>query len=71
MTEKEKAKELIKKFKSIEIGSEGFHSWGMEDWQAKECAIICCDEIIDVAKGSYDEDWLRYWKNVKKEINNL
>jgi sulfur relay (sulfurtransferase) DsrC/TusE family protein len=42
--------EIIEKFKRIEIGSEGFHSWGMTDWQAEQCAEIAKQEAIGFAK---------------------
>jgi hypothetical protein len=46
MTAAEKADELVRKLKSVEISSEGYHSWGMSDYEAKRCAIICVEEII-------------------------
>ena len=40
MTPKEKAKELVDKYLNIHL------MYGMED-EAKECALICVDEIIE------------------------
>jgi len=61
MTPKEKAKEIIDKFKDIEIGSEGYHSWGMTDCQLKQAAIIAVDEIILISlemDKDYGEEYL-------------
>ena len=45
---------------------------GMLYEQAKECALIAIDEVIDACEinmvESYNTDW---WNKVKKEINNL
>lgn len=67
----EEAKEIIEKFKDIEIGSEGSHSWGMTDWQLKQCAIIHVEGIIEVLKNlhpKYEEAtyWhpVDYWQQV-------
>ena len=69
MTPKEKAIELIDKFKYI--------SYDLDDIDNhKECAIICVDEIIK----AIDFDWMeiqnlemqhRYYQEVKNEIEKL
>lgn len=71
MTPKEKAIELYNKMyetgfkpKSVLIRIE----------QAKECALIAVDEILDVITVIYDYDYEKlypYWENVKKEIEKL
>jgi hypothetical protein len=81
MLPKEKAKALVEKFKEIEIGSEGFHSWGMTDWQARQAAIIAVDEIIDstreVKEIPFDyHNPLKttnsvFWQQVKEEIEKM
>ena len=44
---------------------------------AKECAIVCVDEVIQVLQADWgDNQWraIEYmddWENIKKEINNL
>jgi hypothetical protein len=77
-TAKSKAKELVDKYKEIEIGSEGFHSWGMHDYQAKQCAILCVDEILAtgnfVPEGSYfisKHHKKSFWEQVKTEIGRI
>jgi len=82
MTQEEiKARELVAKFQEIEIGSEGFHSWGMFEYQAKQCALICVDEILKSFDGFMDSrrnfrheleiDAERYWIKVKEAITKI
>jgi hypothetical protein len=57
------------------------HKFGMENQyyeRAKQCALICVDEIINVAKPechietAYNlEETLEYWEEVKQEIEKL
>lgn len=77
MEAKEKAKELVNEFrKKLGIPSKHYD-------KAKQCALICVDEII---KSQYrdlldmfDEDFANanidnqsnYWNEVKQEINKL
>jgi hypothetical protein len=66
MTPKEKAKELVDKMWNIDerYGSIGFH-------EAKQCALIAVDEIINVTVGLNGWiDGFQYWEEVKKEIEN-
>jgi hypothetical protein len=60
MTPQEKAKQLIEKMQ-LDWGCNCCHN----DW-AKDCALICVDEIIE----NYDT-FLAYWQEVKHEIENL
>ncbi len=70
MTPQEKAKEIVYKFYD-EIKY-------ME--RAKQCAMIAVDEVLNVLpqqeyledRGEYSENRERiYWKEVKREIENL
>ena len=72
MTPKEKAKELFDKF---------YDTTG-EHWNAHkvsiECALIAVDEVIlEQCKSSekkdarYQDERLKYWQEVKKEIELL
>jgi hypothetical protein len=63
MTPKEKANELVNKY--LMNTPVGFH---IDD--AKECALIAVDEIIDLVKH-IDVDSEDYWQKVKQEIINL
>ena len=63
MTPREKAKELVDKY--LMNTPVGFH---IDD--AKECALIAVDEIINLVKH-IDVDSEDYWEEVKQEINNL
>tara|TARA_R110000868_G_scaffold94744_1_gene261133 strand:+ start:154 stop:366 length:213 start_codon:yes stop_codon:yes gene_type:complete len=70
MTPKEKAEELIDKFRN-EITS--FLGDNMKKINAKKCALVAVDEILNhhhQSQGLYRID--RYfWEQVKKEIQNL
>jgi len=58
MIAKEKAKELVKEY-----------SWNSDKSDAKQCALICVDEIL---KAMYVENRGNpYWEKVKQEINKL
>ena len=72
MTAKEKAKELVNKMWA------GFQ-FTIDEYTAKQCALIACDEIIDNMpfgfysgiRPNYKGSDLKFWQEVKKEINNL
>jgi hypothetical protein len=61
MTPKEKAQKLVDKMT------------GFTFYDAKSNALIAVDEIIDVADGLDYEfgDELKFWKDVKQEIEKL
>ena len=70
MTPKQKAKELVDKYnKDIIL------YWDLSYNQAKKCALIAVDEILD--DDMYDmsqelfENRINYWQQVKQEIENL
>jgi hypothetical protein len=74
MTPKEKAKDLIDKMYGYELDY-------MTDSQAKQCALIAVDELIEATSMRYEfrngeivevgRKPLQYWLDVKNEINNL
>lgn len=65
MTPKEKAIELVDKYKFY-LGNEQENIK-----EAKDCALIAVDEILDAIVGTYDFDTLNeYWQEVKQEIEN-
>ena len=65
MTPKEKAKELFDRFYGIEPVQPIYI--GMDKGQSKQCGLICVDEMLEFQ----DRIDVKYWKEVKKEINNL
>jgi hypothetical protein len=71
MTSKEKAIELVDKFK---LSFAGVIS-NDEDWEtlAKQCAFISVDEIIEALHEHHWQNRLiiDYWKEVKQEIEKL
>ncbi len=58
MTLKEKAKELVLQFSDIGL---------IVSLEAKQCALIAVDEISNIVL--FDD--LRYWQEVKQEIEKL
>ena len=77
MTPKEKAKELVDKF-TLYLGTEvnGDECY-VDIIEAKQCALICVDEILEFA---YDVEWekreeavskLKFLKEVKQELNKI
>jgi hypothetical protein len=72
MTPKEKAEELIDKFRT-EILS--FLGDRIKDQNAKRCALVAVDELIKIhylLTTTHDTSpSINYWKEVKKELENL
>ena len=77
MKAKEKAKELVDKF-TLYLGTDvdGDECY-VDIMEAKQCALICVDEMLEFA---YDIEWekkeeavsrLKFLKEVKQEINKL
>jgi hypothetical protein len=81
MTPKEKAQELLNKFREITIDD-------IDYYQCKPCALIAVDEMIsevynishqytavyDITTMSYNYEEskeLKFWKEVKQEIEKL
>jgi hypothetical protein len=70
MTPKQKAKELVDKYnKDIIL------YWDLSYNQAKKCALIAVDEILDEIQP-FELAWeyqskIEFWNNVKKEIETL
>mgnify|MGYP003676955364 FL=1 len=61
MTAKEKAKELVNRFR---IEDRNMKS------KAIQCALICVDEMLREIPKRFDSEE-RYWEDVKKEIGKL
>ena len=40
---------------------------------SKQCALICVDEILEALEHHtwQNKDWIKYYKEVKQEINKL
>lgn len=72
MTPKEKAQELFEMFRSEIIS---FLSDNMKDENAKRCALIAVDEMIQFANkmdgGFSFKDEIIFLQEVKQEIENL
>jgi hypothetical protein len=79
MTPKEKARELVDKY---------YHLFSVElentiaDYEAKECALIAVDEVLENVNYFFNElekdglpnkfdDEIEYWNQIKQEIIKL
>jgi hypothetical protein len=65
MTPTEKAEIVVHRFDLMQSYVEGF---GFQD--AKECALICVDEILNIVQYNTEKEYA-YWQEVKEEINKL
>ena len=73
MTPKEKAKELYDKFNPHARVWDCYSDEPLKENHAKQCALICVDEIIhdmQIRLGLDKED-VEYWQDVKTEIEKL
>lgn len=71
MTPKEKAKELVEKFR-YDVKRE--YPWMDElyDFEAKQCATILVNEIIEaVLSNDWSDPLMPFWESVKEEIEKL
>ncbi len=68
MTPQEKAKELVNKYLAIQFGD-------FPTTEAKQCALIAVNEIINYLTTSLDIQTslsaVNYWYTVKQEIQKL
>ena len=80
ITPKEKAKHLLDKYKHIyleqyKVNTEYWDLFLITDGEAKMCALIAVDEIINVLSllpyGMQYLIYIDYWEAVKKEIELL
>jgi len=69
MNPKEKAKELFDKFSTVPL---------LDSYEAKQCALIAVDEILDelleivmVTSSKYIIKHTNYYQEVKQEIEKL
>jgi hypothetical protein len=78
MTPKEKAIELVNKFRLNVLDYEGN---GLNLFKAKQCALILVEEILNSDHNNLHSEYdynecklgvdIEYWVEVKTEINNL
>ena len=71
MTAKDKAKELVEKYL---FNGDMIDDIRMSEESAIESALICVDEILESLWNvghSSSNDEIKYWQEVKQEINKL
>jgi len=66
MTPKEKAGEIVKKYRSIMPED-------TDEWGIKQCALICVEEIMKIRHFDKftDQSHYDYWQEVEQEIKKL
>ena len=67
MTPKEKAEELVEKFRLKVLDYDGN---GLNGFKAKQCALIAVDEILKVSLSYAGKDY-DFYLEVKQEIEKL
>lgn len=71
----EHARELIDKYLCVEDEYEGDNGCGITPYEAKQCALIAVDEILQSDGWSSSRlEWdmyASYWNKVKHEIEKL
>jgi hypothetical protein len=65
---KEKAIELVNEYMSLLFSKPIF---GLTTNEAKQCALIAVDEILNINSVDKDFSLSHYWLDVKNEIENL
>ena len=75
MTPRQRAEELVDKFRMNVLDYEGC---SINTHKAKQCALICVDQIIleqckssELKDAKYQDERIKYWNEVKQEIKKL
>ena len=68
MTPKEKAIELVNKFHKFTYTAVHAHKTSGEYADAKQCALICCNEVLGYMGADRGTE---FWNEVKQEIEKL
>lgn len=78
MTPEQKAKELVEKFKVHTKMWDDYRGFEVDEYSAKECALIAVEEILkehchesENKNPIAQERWIAYWVEVKEEITKL
>jgi hypothetical protein len=75
MIPQEKAIELVNKFKYNTRAYSEDKQWEDTAYNAKQCALIAVDEILDIdcfdMSEEHFDNHIEYWKEVKQEITQL
>ena len=78
MNAKEKAKELVDKFKNIDkriydINPDYFDLFILTQNEAKQCALIAVDEILNSRPTITDSqvEYNKYWNDVRSELQSF
>ena len=71
MTPKEKAEELVYKYRLTDLNPQDFTDFcfNLSVINSKECALICVEQMIEACEGYIKG--IKYWQDVKQEINKI
>ncbi len=70
MDTKKVADDLVEKYINLieDVGTDSYQ----DRKTAKQCAILCVDEILDILINDLVEDRIaKYWTEVKEHLNNM
>jgi hypothetical protein len=75
MSPQEKAIDLVNKFKYNTRAYSEDKQWEDTAYNAKQCALIAVDEILDIdcfdMSEEHFDNHIEYWQQVKQEIEKL
>lgn len=63
-----KVTELIEKYSHFKVGLNTCH---LSKIEAKQCALILCDEILNDLKMKHRGQGINFWEKVKSSLNDL
>ena len=70
-TTKEKAIELVERFLALKKINPNAITRPYNWQEAKQCALICVDEILEIKSVYHSIELDNYWQEVKQEIEKL
>ena len=71
MKAKDKAIELVDRFLALKKINPNAITRPYNWQEAKQCALICVDEILEIKSVYHSIELDNYWQEVKKEIEKL
>ena len=71
MKAKDKAIELVDRFLALKKINPNAITRPYNWQEAKQCALICVDEILEIKSVYHSIELDNYWQEVKQEIENI
>ena len=71
MTPKEKAEELVYKYRLLDLKTQDYNNFdfNLTVSNSKQSALICVEQMIEACEGYIKG--IKYWQDVKQEINKI